>query len=177
MDVFQVFDDTNIGEFAFFFFFFLQKNGSRVVEYVLPSQDDIFCLKNFQILEQNAFSDHVSILLSFPRKFDRHPNGNTSNKNSRKLKIVYEESKREKFKSLILNCVEKIQTLTDDLNNEPVQDQSLMDETETIFISELDSETNTESLNAIMHQKNNTSPGIDNLIVENLLWYYLTIFT
>ena len=71
--------------------------------------------------------------------------GNASNKNSRKLKIVYEESKREKFKSLILNCVEKIQTLTDDLNNEPVQDQSLMYETETIFIPELDSETNTES--------------------------------
>ena len=287
---------------------------SSVVDYVLSSQDDILCLNNFQILEQNEFSDHAPILLSFPRKSDRHPNGNASNENSRKVNIVYEESKRENFRSLILNCVERIQTLTDDLKNEPVdnivasftelmyeqtcevfgkpvkqtqntnknrnkwfnvecaeaqndfkrkrntylkdknainrenfvqartkynkvkrnakykykiqegknlckkaktqpkqfwksikdkfkkksnqsetltandllnhfenvyggntntrtqqQDQSLIDETETILNPELDSEiTNTELLNAIMHQKNNKSPGIDNLIVETL---------
>ena len=305
----RFFDDSNIGEFTF-----VTKNGFSVVDYVLSSQDDILCLNNFQILEQNEFSDHAPILLSFPRKSDRHPNGNASNETSRKVKIVYEESKRENFRSLILNCVERIQTLTDDLNNEPVdnivasftelmyeqtcevfgkpvkqtqntnknrnkwfniecaeaqndfkrkrntylkdknainrenfvqartkynkvkrnakykykiqegknlckkaktqpkqfwksikdkfkkksnqsetitandllnhfenvyggntntrtqqQDQSLIDETETILNPELDSEiTNTELLNAIMHQKNNKSPGIDNLIVETL---------
>ena len=75
----RYFEDSEIGEFTF-----VTQNGSSVVDYVLLSEDDIFCLDNFEILELNEFSDHAPILLSFPTRNTMKPAHNTSNhENSR----------------------------------------------------------------------------------------------
>lgn len=55
-----------------------------------------------------------------------------------------------------------------DANTRPQQNEQFrFDETEPIINPELDSEiTNNELRKAIFHQKNNKSPGVDNLIAE-----------
>lgn len=99
-----------IGEFTFH-----SHNGSSTVDYILLGKDDFKCISNFEIVEQNEFSDHSG--LNFCVKLKSEKITCNSENPVKDAYIKLDETKVQQYKEMLSYSEHIISSFTIDLDN------------------------------------------------------------
>lgn len=100
---------------------FCSVNGKSNVDYLLLNFIDFGTLSNFEILEQNEHSDHNPLLFSLFRKScDSRQMPSALEYDDSYTKIVWEDSKLDKFHAQLMNIHNDLNRLANQASREPV---------------------------------------------------------
>ena len=88
-------------------FTFITQQGASLIDYLLTKESNFSRINSFTVEDLNVYSDHTPIIFSIHANFD-YPEGISENY----VKIQWDVSKRDKFRSAIISRLTELNNLT-----------------------------------------------------------------